>query len=387
MDIEFLQRLMDPSKRKEIYKEIINFFQSLDKFDDIHYKGFQISEGTLPMVEISKVQEIDQINSVKIFMGAQHNEYNGLFGIMEFLENHTKNKDSLDTIIKKGQVLIFFPLMNLYGFLNPSLDNKSGYYLRTGANLNRFWRHAFAPEYPVIIEEVKKFPEPEQVKIVKSVLETYWSHENITITLMDFHETSLLERFPRELSVDLTSYYKFDHWLKEAIVENILDLYEIPHYRKPLFFKCGPNADHEHINLSYKQIDRVLEKLREYMVENYEKLAFYYCFSHKSEDFCKKLSKRVYNSLKEDLWRTEYPAYPHDFHDHGCFVKMSDATERERVFTMELENQKQFFNLFEEIEKSNRDPEYFIKKIDIINKSMELVKKTIAVMIELSDHD
>ena len=39
---------------------------------------------------------------------------------------------------------------------------------------------------------------------------------------------------------------------------------------------------------------------------------------------------------------------------------------------MELESQKHFFNIFEEIEKSKSDPNYLEKKLNLINVSIEL---------------
>ena len=68
-----------------------------------------------------------------------------------------------------------------------------------------------------------------------------WERDNIIIHILDIHETSLLYKFPRELSLELKEkslYYKFDHWLKEGIFRNILDLYYI-RYLEPLFMKCN----------------------------------------------------------------------------------------------------------------------------------------------------
>ena len=39
--------------------------------------------------------------------------------------------------------------------------------------------------------------------------------------------------------------YKFDHWLKERIILNVMELYDIKYYKKPLFFKCNPSANHD----------------------------------------------------------------------------------------------------------------------------------------------
>ncbi len=62
---------------------------------------------------------------------------------------------------------------------------------------------------------------------------------------------------------------------------------------------------------------------------------------------------------------------------------MSDATSRPRVYSMELESQKQFFNIFEEIKKSKLDRNYFGKKLNLIDVSIELALETIKEMINL----
>ena len=91
----------------------------------------------------------------------------------------------------------------------------------------------------------------------------------------------------------------------------------------------------------------------------------------------------MYNKLKEKLWETYFPGFDHYFYDHGCFVRMSDATTRPRVYSMELESQKHFFNIFEEIQKSKLDPNYFVKKLNLIDVSIELALESIKEMIEL----
>jgi hypothetical protein len=50
---------------------------------------------------------------------------------------------------------------------------------------------------------------------------------------------------------------------------------------------------------------------------------------------------------------------------------------------MELESQKHFFNIFEEIKKSNSDPDYFEKKLNLINISIDLALEAIKVMINI----
>ncbi|MHA1292974.1 MAG: hypothetical protein ACTSQJ_09930 [Promethearchaeota archaeon] len=384
MKLETLKLLLNIEKRKIIYSDILNFLKNLEEISYISYKPFEISEGIIPIIQISKESNKNHVKNVKIFIGAQHNEYNGLFGILKFLKLIQKEKINLSEILREKQLLIFAPLMNPYGFLNPSKNNKSGYYIRNGANLNRFWRRTFVPEYQNFKDDLNQFSLPEHTSVIKNILSKYWNDDTISIYLMDFHETSLLYRFPKELSQNLTPYYKFDHWLKERIIKNIIKLNNIRYFRKPLFYKCSPTSNHKHINLTIKQIDVVFEKLHEHIVNNLEKLAFYFCYSNKSKNYCQKLANIVYNKLKNILWNTKYPAYPHKFHDHGCFVKTSDATSRNNFFAMELESQKQFFNIFEEINNSKINPNYFEKKLKSINLSIRLVIETIKEMIKLS---
>ncbi|MFX1394656.1 MAG: hypothetical protein ACFFAH_13935, partial [Promethearchaeota archaeon] len=374
----------DIQKRQNLYEEILNFLRELNNLERFNYEEYDSLEGIIPVVYFNKSISISDAKCIKIFIGAQHNEYNGLFGILHFLKRVQNKKILINELMKGGQVLIFFPLMNPYGFLNPSKDNKSGYYLKNGTNLNRFWRRTFVPEYNKINDDEIEYPIPEHAKIVKKKLKKYWEIKNLPIYILDFHETSLLERFPKALSMDLKKEsitYKFDHWLKEGIIQNIMELYDIKYYKKPLFFKCSPKADHNHISLSIKQLDTVFEKLLEYMTTNKGKLHFYFCYSDKSKDYCEKIANIIYIKLKEKLWETKFPSVNHRFHDHGCLVKMGDATSREKVYSIELESQKQFFNLFEEIEKSKTNPDYFEEKLNLINISLELVVESILTLI------
>ncbi|MFW9990022.1 MAG: hypothetical protein ACFFC3_15350, partial [Candidatus Odinarchaeota archaeon] len=254
---------------------------------------------------------------------------------------------------------------------------------KNGTNLNRYWRRAFAPEYKNGMTDLNEFSTPEQVIIVKNLLQKYWNNENINLYILDMHETSLLKRFPVELSEKLSLSYKFDHWLKEGIILNIINLYGIPHNQNPLFIKKNPSANYRYLNLTQKQFELVFEKLHEYLLRNRGKLPFYFCYSNKSKEYCVKLANIVYNKLKEKLRETYFTAFSHSFINHGCFVRMSDATSRPRIFSMELESQKHFFNIFEEIKKSELDPNYFENKLNLINVSIELALETIKTMIDL----
>ncbi|MFX1409216.1 MAG: hypothetical protein ACFFA6_02605 [Promethearchaeota archaeon] len=385
MNLETLKNLLNISKRELVYHNILNKLRNFNNLEYVQYEEYEISEGIIPVLTIAKNGDINLVENIKLFIGAQHNEYNGLFGMLEFLKLLEEGKIKIKDVLQNKQILIFLPLMNPYGFMNPQKSNKSGYYLKNGTNLNRFWRRAFAPEYKNGMEDLDKYPTPKQIKIVKDLIDHFWKIEDISLYIMDFHETSLIERFTIELSKNLSLYYKFDHWLKEGIIFNIIKLYKIPYSRNPLYFKCNPSADHTHINLTHKQLEVVSEKLKDFISKNdvLGKLPFYFCYSNKSKDYCIKLAKNVYEKLKDKLWETQFPAFNHSFINHGCFVNMSEVTIREGVFSMELECKKHFFNIFEEIEKSKSDPLYLEKKLNLINVSIELALETIKEMAKL----
>jgi hypothetical protein len=380
----YLNQLLDLRNRNILFDKILKKLKNYADLENIYYYEFKTSEGKIPIITLTKSLKFEEIRYVKIFVGAQHNEYNGLFGIIEFLNLIEKSAIRLNEILKDHQALILAPLLNPYGFLHPRKNNKSGYYLKNGTNLNRFWRRTFAPEYKDGEDDLNNYEIPEHAKILKRVLDKFWEKEDIQVYILNFHETSLLERFSEELNsnlkIDLNTF-KFSHWLKEGIIYNIIKLYDINFTRIPLFYKCNPNADHTHINLTIKQLEVVCNKLQEHISNNKGKLQFYFCYSNRSKELCQRLAQNIYKNLKNILWETYFPAFNHNFNDHGCFVNMNDATTRKGVYSMELETQKQFFNIFDEIEKSKTVIDYFDKKIKIMNMSIKLVVESIKEMI------
>jgi hypothetical protein len=388
MEIETLKLLLDVENREVLFDKILDKLREIGNLKFVKYQVFNTAEGRIPVVTVSKFFEASQVKHVKVFVGAQHNEYNGLFGTLDFLKLIQTHQTNINEILNNNQMLIFLPLMNPYGFLNPRKDNKSGYYLKNGTNLNRYWRRTFAPKYKQFNDDHNEHPIPEHTKIVKKILEPYWEHEDILIYILDFHETSLLRRDLNDLIQNLHKQsitYKFDHVYKENIILNILKMYNIPYYRKPLFKTCGRNSHHTHVQLSMKLLDTVYEKLLDYVSNNKNKLPFYFCYSERSKNYCQKLAHIVYNKLKHRkiLWETSYPSISHQHVYHGCIVLMNDATSRPNVYALEIECHKQFFNIFEEIEKSKTQSNYFNEKLRSINISLELIVESIKEMIKL----
>ena len=62
---------------------------------------------------------------------------------------------------------------------------------------------------------------------------------------------------------------------------------------------------------------------------------------------------------------------------------MNDAIKRKGVYSMELESQKQFFNIFDEIDKAKADTNYFKNKTRIFKMSTQVVIESIKEMIQL----
>jgi hypothetical protein len=62
---------------------------------------------------------------------------------------------------------------------------------------------------------------------------------------------------------------------------------------------------------------------------------------------------------------------------------MNDVITREGVYSMELESQKQFFNIFDEIEQSKSDANYFDRKVKLFKTSIKLAVESIKEIIVL----
>ncbi|MFW9990303.1 MAG: hypothetical protein ACFFC3_16805, partial [Candidatus Odinarchaeota archaeon] len=86
MKLETLKALLNISNRNVLYAEILSELELVNNIDYVSYQTFKISEGIIPLVKIADNSKFEKIKHVKIFIGAQHNEYNGLFSILKFLQ-------------------------------------------------------------------------------------------------------------------------------------------------------------------------------------------------------------------------------------------------------------------------------------------------------------
>ncbi len=378
VDLLTLQQLLNPNERKLLHENILQEFRELCKSKYLLYRDLITPEGKIPLIKMSDTSQKENILSLKVFIGAQHNEYNGLFGILEFLRSICTNDYQIREGLLKKQDLLFFPLMNPHGFLYPREDNKSGYYLQNGTNLNRYWRRAFILDFKGNSSDNAQFPLPSHVTLFKEILKPYWDDSQLHIFFIDFHETSLLTRFPIDLCSNLSIDYVIDHWLKEEIIKNIIVFYSLPFELETLFISRSQNeTNQKYMNLSEEEIEQIKNRLRICLKENEGKLNFFFRYSKTSKDFCINVANNVYHRLRAKLWNTPFFTFDHDSEDHGCFIKMNDNSSRKNLFAIELESEKQFFNLFSEIEQSTNVPHYFSEKLVKLNQGVELAREVI----------
>ncbi len=382
IDKDILNKLLIPQERKKLLNEIFNKLELFNKSDFVELEYLKISDGKIPVLTINKPKSLDQLKRVFIFVGSQHNEYSGLFGMISYLtESVSTNNSELLLKDKINTMMIFFPLMNIYGFLNPRPDNKSGYYLKNGDNLNRYWRNTFIPNYIEKDEDNNPYIIPENALVFKNFIQEYWERD-LEIFLIDFHETSLLRRFTEDMVKNLNAFYKLEHYYKMWIVEYLVKRENLPK-REPLFVKPHPDLDHHHFNITINQGEQLRENLKVAWEKNKDTLPFAYIYNYKSGDFCRSIARNVQSKLKDLIWDIRQPAFLHP-EDHGCFVCLGHSTQRPKTFTFELECDKQFFNLLEEIEKCKSNQVYFNKKIDNVNKTIEIVRETIKAVVNFN---
>lgn len=382
IDANILKKILNPEERNNLLEEIYEIFDNFNKNDLIELVFLEISDGKIPVLTINKPKSLDQLKKVYIMVGSQHNEYCGLFGQISYLYGliSTNNSEFLPKELEYS-MMIFFPLMNPYGFLNPRPDNKFGYYLKNGDNLNRYWRKTFIPNYIEKDEDNNPYIIPENALVLKNFIQEYWERD-LEIYLIDFHETSLLRRFTEDMVKNLNAFYKLEHYYKMWIVEYLVKREVLPK-REPLFVKPHPDLDHHHFNITINQGEQLRENLKEAWEKNNDKLPFAYIYNYKSGDFCRSIARNVQSKLKDLMWDIRQPAFLHP-EDHGCFVCLGHSTQRPKTFTFELECDKQFFNLLEEIEKCKSNQVYFNKKIDNINKTIEIVRETIKAVVNFN---
>ncbi|MHA1804179.1 MAG: hypothetical protein ACTSU4_06535 [Promethearchaeota archaeon] len=384
MNLEILKKILFPEQRKILFEQILTDFQRACQLPWLRFEVHETPEGKILFIRFSSNKGEQKSNSLKIFIGAQHNEYNGLFGILEFLRIINRNENLLQEFLNKNQEVFFFPLMNPHGFLNPTITNKSGYYLKDGTNLNRYWYRTFMGDLRRNITNDSLFDVPPQAKLLKKKMVPFWKEEEVSIFIVDFHETSLLRRFPLDLKNTLTPHQIIDHWLKKELIENIMTLNQIPLTNEEVFRVESLDKEQNWVlNLKIEEAELIKKGFKEFLKLNEHKLPFYFYCSRKSKKFCQRVAFNVYQKMKDKLWTIINPVIGHYFHEHGCFIHLNENAQRKNFYVFELESDKHFFDLFDEIKKVHSNPNYLNEKRVYLNYSIELVANVIQEILKI----
>ena len=124
-----LEELLDLANRGVLFDKIMRELKYYGTLNNCQYLKFETSEGNIPIIIIGNPQNFEEVKCVKLFIGAQHNEYTGLFGIMEFLRRLNNSLIPMIEVVSNNQIVIFAPLMNPYGFINPTKEAGSKWVL------------------------------------------------------------------------------------------------------------------------------------------------------------------------------------------------------------------------------------------------------------------
>lgn len=364
--------LLYPERRGEILVKISQFMKEIAKNIEIEYRELRFKgiDLTSPIL----IQEKRTPSAPFLLcIGAQHNEFNGTFGILDFL---SADKVSLLKQWQEGTGggFCFIPILNLTGFLEPIVENKWGYYVKgvqnskvatqNWANCNRFWDKILELD---IFEQFEN-DIPEENRIVGELLykSRYAdSFPQAPLIVLDFHETSLPYRTRKEMAQNFNLDYAVnDSWIRKLTFEDALSYGKLPFTSE--------------INL--KIIEDVKSALFK-MNSTIEDTTFYFCFySPYSEEMAKFIDQRLQKKFAPYLWYAHRRTVSHGRKIDGCFV--SANMSHPWMSALEIEMRKCFFNLEEERAQYEKNAFYGKKLLKILRMNTELASNAIGFMFD-----
>ncbi|MBD3230059.1 MAG: hypothetical protein GF329_17910 [Candidatus Lokiarchaeota archaeon] len=370
IDDNLIKHLLYPELRADIFHKISSSLRKIADSLEINYKELKLENSMVIPIIFHK--KINAASPYILIQGAQHNEYNGTFGIMDYLYSG-KVRALLRLCERTGGGFCFIPILNVRGFLNPIKENKWGYYTKRPEymnidkikiNTNRYWDKTI--KYETINNLKSELPE-ENLKIGNFLLEARQVKKkpHAEFIILDFHETSLPYRFRKQMEMKFDTDYSIkDHWLKGWILETALLHKGIPFTNK----------------ISKKVVELVKNTLHELNKEIDEKSLYFLLYTPHSRLFARYVSDKVEKSFKSNLWFSTKYCFYHKYPLNGCYCTAN--MKRPWLKAIEIEARKIFFNLQEERNKFETNKSYKHYLIKHLTLNSEIASKIIQSSIE-----
>lgn len=330
---------MSSERRMALYSAIRQEIQGIGKNSDrLVYAEIPLkpseSEKILPVVFSEKIRPNGPL---LVLIGAQHNEYNGLFGLLHFFRNNGIEKLSEWQEYTNGGILVS-PITNVHGFLYPNKENKWGYFVDQNSkgrrvNSNRHWDKTLS--YHVIQKNQRFIPVINRNlgSLILSLRKPTVKAEN-PVYLMDFHETSLVYRYWLDMSQNLSKEYRINHWIKRWLLS---ESSAYLHQKKVLNGKYSTSSHYA--------------SLRQYLNENLDHLQdkTFYFFTAANQfamELTTMIDQRIYRNWSHELFPLDKRVFKSPYKKKGDFVDAS--SHREWISAVAVEMRKLFYNLEKE---------------------------------------
>ncbi|TFF89548.1 MAG: hypothetical protein EU549_00115 [Promethearchaeota archaeon] len=375
IDDNLIRQLLYSELRADLLQKISNSLQKIASSLEINYIELLLDDSRfIPIIFHKKT---NPASPFILIQGAQHNEYNGTFGIIKFL--YSKQSESLLRWCEiTGGGFCIIPILNVRGFLNPTKENKWGYFTKRPEymkkdkikiNTNRYWDKTI--DYEILNNSKSELPEENRL-IGNFLLKLRKVKKNprSQFIILDFHETSLPYRFRKQMELRFNRDYSIkDHWLKRWILDTALLYKGIPFTTK----------------ITKQVVELVKNALYELNKEIDEKTFYFLLYTPYSGSFAKYVSDKVEMQFKSRLWfSTKYYFY-HKYPLNGCYCTAN--MNRPWLKALEIEARKIFFNLQEEREKFEGMKSYKQYLINHLTLNSEIASKIIQSSIEYLQKD
>ena len=348
LDESALLKLIEITERKLFFKEIANSLKRKSKEMDANF-AFIGDEKSYEIPVLYKEQSAENA-PVLIFIGAQHNEFNGTFGVFDFLD---KNIDLLSKWIKKTRGgFCFIPIFNKQGFLHPRRENKWGYYIfkknLDKANLNRFWK------YTLDLENSKSYhkSQPPIHKHFKAFLVESFRKP---LYFFDFHETSLLyKKIRKVMDYQGGKLPKTNHWMDDWITKTALQYKDF----------------HPDINRDKMDTKAIQKSLRS-MFSQMEQQSFYFIeFTKNIEELAMHIDKKLELEFQDVLIPGHKRSMQNLYDIDGSVLQA--ARHIDGIYVLEFEMRKLIFDLKRTRArlKKEADHEKHVLKLMVMNRDM-----------------